>query len=164
MIFRSILAFLAAACLAGCAGLEQKDKSKPAGKKKKTAAQNMPDQSSDVAFQSFVGRLRTAVQMRDLATLASMMTPNFGYGINPDREGEGVFQFWDENDTWKELELVLLEKFVPHEQFMVAPPEFAKDPDTFIGYRAGIRQVNGSWKFAYFVGGGGSAPDAKPKP
>ena len=34
---------------------------------------------------------------------------------------------------------------------MVAPPQFAAN-DQYIGYRAGITNVGGSWKFAYFVG------------
>ena len=33
---------------------------------------------------------------------------------------------------------------------MVAPPQFATDQQ-YNGWRAGIRLVNGSWKFAYFV-------------
>lgn len=152
MIFRNLLILFAALLLTGCPSLEHKGKSK-AGKTKKPATPDMADQSSDVAFQAFLGRLRTAVRMRDMATLASMMTPDFGYAINPDREGEGVFQFWNENDIWKELELVLREKFIPHENFMIAPPQFAADSEHFTGYRAGIRLVNGSWKFAYFVGG-----------
>ena len=46
---------------------------------------------------------------------------------------------------------VLAQRFVPKENYMVAPPQFATDPQ-YTGYRAGIeRMVNGSWKFAYFV-------------
>jgi len=148
MIFRKLFVLLTVVCLSGCSLFHHKDK--PADKKKKP---DMPDQSKDVSFQSFVGRLRIAVKMRDLATLASMMTPDFGYAINPDREGDGVFQYWDDNDVWKELETVLDEKFVPHENFMVAPAKFVTEPDTYTGYRAGILLLNGSWKFAYFVGG-----------
>jgi hypothetical protein len=36
---------------------------------------------------------------------------------------------------------------------MVAPPQFADPSAEYTGYRAGIRRVNGSWKFAYFVNG-----------
>ncbi len=36
---------------------------------------------------------------------------------------------------------------------MVAPPQFADPAADYNGYRAGIRRVNGSWKFAYFVNG-----------
>ncbi len=162
MVLRHALLVFVALCCGGCLGSDAPDKAK-SGKTKKPNPAAMADQSGDVSFQSFLGRLRTAVKIRDLATLATMMTTNFGYSINPDREGDGVFQFWDQNDIWKELELVLREKFVPHENFMVAPPQFAADPDHFSGYRAGIRQVNGSWRFAYFVSPDG-APDAKPKP
>ena len=122
MIFRSIFIFIIMFSLAGCLGVEHKDHSKKPGKKTKP---DMPDQSQDTSFQAFLGRLRTAAKTRDLATLASMMTSNFGYAINPDREGDGVFQYWDEKDLWKEIELVLSEKFVPLENYMVAPPQFA---------------------------------------
>jgi hypothetical protein len=33
---------------------------------------------------------------------------------------------------------------------MVAPPEFATDPN-YHGYRVGIASVSGTWKLAYFV-------------
>jgi hypothetical protein len=36
---------------------------------------------------------------------------------------------------------------------MVAPPQFADEAAQYTGYRAGIRRVKGSWKFAYFVNG-----------
>jgi hypothetical protein len=35
----------------------------------------------------------------------------------------------------------------------VAPPQFADEAARYTGYRAGIRRVKGSWKFAYFVTG-----------
>jgi hypothetical protein len=47
----------------------------------------------------------------------------------------------------------LSEQFVKHEDFMVAPPQFANPAIEYDGYRAGIRRVNGSWKFVYFVNG-----------
>ncbi len=50
----------------------------------------------------------------------------------------------------RRLQLVLGERWVPKGNFMVSPPEFATDPN-YHGYRAGIANVNGSWKFAYFV-------------
>ena len=85
--------------------------------------------------------------------LASMMTPDFGYRLDPLGEGPGVFEYWDQNDIWKELSLVLKDPFVPNGQDMVAPPQFASDAQ-YRGYRAGMALVNGSWKFAYFVTGG----------
>jgi hypothetical protein len=39
---------------------------------------------------------------------------------------------------------------VPYDGFMVAPPQLAEDPD-YAGFRAGVRMVNGSWRFVYFV-------------
>jgi hypothetical protein len=86
-----------------------------------------------------------------------MMTTDFAYvmGSSPegDRKGEGVFQYWDENGLWPELEGILSETFVKKDEFMVAPPQFANPAVEYTGYRAGIRRVNGSWKFSYFVNG-----------
>ena len=113
----------------------------------------MADQSGDLAFQSFVSRLRQAAQRHDTDTLASMMTKDFGYRIEPLGEGDGVFAYWDQNNLWPELELVLKERFIPKGNYMVAPAEFSISPDTYNGYRAGIRLENGGWKFAYFVSG-----------
>src|SRR3989442_12594497 len=122
MSCRCFLSLLAALCLAGCAGLH-KDKSKD--KKKKPDEHTMADQSGDVSFQGFIGRLRKAAAARDMQALAAMMTPDFGYRLEPPGEGEGVFQYWDENGLWKELQLVLADKFVPKGDYMVSPPQFA---------------------------------------
>ena len=149
------LVLLFAVPLTGCksAAKRAQDKEAAAAKKK---AEN-PQEPQDIDFQAFVGRLRKAVQARDVNTIASMMTPDFGYimGDSPDqdRRGEGVFQFWDENGLWPELEGILSEKFVEKGDFMVAPPQFANPALEYDGYRAGIRRVNGSWKFVYFVNG-----------
>ena len=78
------------------------------------------------------------------------MTPNFGYRLDPVGEGDGVFQYWDDELLWPQLQAVLGQHFVPKGNFMVAPPEFATDPN-FHGFRAGITSVGGTWKFAYFV-------------
>ena len=124
--------------------------------KTKKIVTTMRDENGDVAFQSFISRLRQAVAAKDTSVIASMMTTNFGYHINPDREGDGVFAYWDQNNVWPELQLVIRERFVPfgdaHTGFMVAPAEFAAAVN-YTGYRAGIQLVNGSWKFAYFVNG-----------
>ena len=89
--------------------------------------------------------------------VAAMMTPDFAYvlGATPaeDRQGAGVFQYWDENGLWPELEGILSERFVQKEAYMVAPPQFADPAAEYTGYRAGIRRDNGSWKFVYFVKG-----------
>ncbi|MCX6966986.1 MAG: hypothetical protein NTZ46_04265 [Verrucomicrobia bacterium] len=143
------LLVLALAGLAGCASLHKKPRiQKPPGT-------DMADQSGDTAFQAFKSRLRKAIARRDIATLAPMMAPNFGYSWEPGGEGAGVFDYWNRNNLWPELDLVLREKFVPSSNFMVAPPEATFDPD-YKGYRAGLQLVNGSWRFAYFV----SAPPA----
>jgi hypothetical protein len=124
---------------------------KPAATKK--APTKPPEEISDVDFQSFVGRLRKAAANHDLATLKSMMTEDFGYRLNPEASGTGVFQYWDDQGLWPELQGILSEKFAKKGDYMVAPPQFANAALNYDGYRAGIRRVNGSWKFAYFVNG-----------
>lgn len=127
----------------GCATSKKKPKiSKPKG--------TLADQSGDTSFQGFLSRLRKAASQRDMGMMASMMSADFGYSWAPGGEGSGVFQYWDKNNLWPELNLMLREKFVPSGDFMVAPPQVTYDPD-YSGYRAGLRQVNGSWRFAYFV-------------
>lgn len=127
-------------------------------KNSRKAARTAPSQeNSEVDFQAFVGRLRKAVKARDMNAVAAMMTPDFAYvlGATPaeDRQGAGVFQYWDENGLWPELEGILSERFVQKEAYMVAPPQFADPAAEYTGYRAGIRRDNGSWKFVYFVKG-----------
>ena len=153
-ILASLLLVFAIA-LTGCksGAKRKKDQDAATQKKKELEATANPD----VDFQAFVGRLRKAVAARDMNTIAAMMTPDFAYvmgdGPDQDRKGEGVFQFWDENGLWPELEGILSEKFVSKDDFMVAPPQFANPAVNYEGYRAGIRRVGGSWKFAYFVNG-----------
>ncbi len=149
-----LLAALLAA-LPACANLKKpkaKDPDAQAETEAPAEVRDIADQSGDPTFQSFVGRLRTAIAARDHAQIASMMTGNFGYRLDPIGEGEGVFQYWDENNLWPELEITLNEDFAPKGGFMVGPRQFADDPE-YRGYRAGMRQVGGSWKFAYFVSG-----------
>ena len=150
-IIASILLVLAIG-LSGCQTPSQKEKEKKAALKRKAKAE-LREESSDVDFQAFVGRLRKAVAAHDVNTLAEMMTPDFGYSLNPEKSGEGVFKYWDEQNLWPELDGILSEKFVKKGGYMVAPPQFADESLNYDGYRAGLRRVNGSWKFAYFVNG-----------
>jgi hypothetical protein len=148
MSFRLFLSFTLAMALCACASPGGK---KAAGTQKKPDAPKTADATGNASFQAFLGRLRTAAATRDTQTMASMMMPDFGYELDPPKQGEGVFQYWDEKGLWAELQAVLKERFVSHGQdYMVAPLQFAMDPD-YHGYRAGIRNVGGSWKFAYFV-------------
>jgi hypothetical protein len=150
-IVASILLLLAIG-LSGCQTPSQKEKQKKAALKKKTKVE-LREESSDVDFQAFLGRLRKAVAAHDVNTLAGMMTPDFGYSLNPEKSGEGVFKFWDEQNLWPELDGILSEKFVKKGDYMVAPPQFANESLNYDGYRVGLLRVNGSWKFAYFVNG-----------
>jgi hypothetical protein len=143
---------------AGCQTPSQKEKTKQAALKKKAKA-NLRE-PEDVDFQAFVGRLRKAVAKRDLETIKSMMTENFGYkleprmeGTEPSANGPGVFQYWDQENLWPELDGILSERFVKKGDFMVAPAQFADPSLNYDGYRVGIARVRGSWKFAYFVNG-----------
>ena len=150
-IFASILLVLAVA-LAGCKTPSEKEKVKQAALKKKAKA-NLREESNDIDFQAFVGRLRKAVASHDTETLKSMMTDDFGYKLEPALSGQGVFQYWDDQGLWPELDGILSEKFVKKGGFMVAPPQFADASLNYDGYRVGIIRVRGSWKFAYFVNG-----------
>ena len=151
MIFRFLLCGLLASGLATC------DSKK---KDKKDAAQ-MKDQSGDTSFQGFVGRLQIAVARKDYAMLASMMSPDFGYRWDTAPPGESPFDYWDKNNLWPELSRVLGERFVPNELSMAAPPQLVSDP-TYKGPRVGLRVINGSWRFYYFLPG--AEPEGKPAP
>ena len=130
---------------------QQKEKARKEALKKKAKA-NLRE-SSDVDFQAFVGRLRKAVASRDTETIKSMMTEDFGYKLEPPMSGAGVFQYWEQENLWPELDGILSERFVKKGNFMVAPPQFADPSLNYDGYRIGITRIKGSWKFAYFVNG-----------
>src|SRR5215469_18541955 len=129
ILLTSLLAF--AFVFSACQTPEQKkekEKKEELKKKKETDLR----ESEDVDFQAFVGRLRKAVANRDVETLKSMMTENFGYkfepplqGIEPNANGPGAFQYWEQENLWPELEGILSEKFVKYKGYMVAPPQFA---------------------------------------
>ena len=156
MLVRLLLIVVLGLSLAGCPAIPMKN---PWGKKAATGPKKVDPYSihepvQDLGFQSFLTRLRKAIANKDIPQIASMMTPDFGFyaGKTPaeDRSGDGVFQYWEENNIWPELQLVVKEKFASIDQYMVAPPQVGYD-ENYHGYRLGIIQVNGSWKFAYFV-------------
>src|SRR5689334_1933826 len=130
---------------------QKKEKVKQAALKKKAKADLREPQ--DVDFQAFVIRLRKAVSKRDTETLKSMMTDDFGYKLEPALSGSGVFQYWEQENLWPELDGILAERFVKKGAFWVSPPQFADPSLNYDGYRAGVTRVRGSWKFAYFVNG-----------
>jgi hypothetical protein len=155
MSLRSILCVLVLGCaLAGCAHHEdkpekEKAKTKEAAKAKKPS---IPDASGDTSFQSFLGRLRIAVHTKDKPMIQSMMSPDFGWRWDTPPAGETPFDYWDQNQTWGELETLLNDQFGPSENYMVSPPAFRNDSH-YRGYRCGLRQFNGAWRFAYFITG-----------
>lgn len=142
MLLRNLICCLLVVGFVGCQTPYKKTDKEEAVKKK--------DQSGDTSFKGFVGRLQIAVAKKDLPTIASMMTADFGYRLDTPPEGENVFTYWDQKGLWPVMRGILREKFVPNETYMVAPPQVVADPN-YGGYRAGLRMVNGSWKFAYFV-------------
>jgi hypothetical protein len=144
-----------AVALTGCKTSSDQKLKKEALSKKTKAKLRDDESNKDVDFQAFIGRLRKAAAAHDVATMAMMMTPNFGYKLNPPQEGEGVFKYWDDQNLWPELEGILSETFVKSDgdDFLVAPAQFADKSLHYDGYRAGIRRINGSWRFAYFVNG-----------
>jgi hypothetical protein len=139
--------------IGGCQTPEKKKEKLKQAELKKKAKADLREESSDVDFQAFLGRLRKAVAKRDVETLKSMMTDDFGYKLEPPMSGPGVFQYWEQENLWPELDGILSERFVKKGAFMVSPPQFADPSLNYDGYRIGIARVRGSWKFAYFVHG-----------
>jgi hypothetical protein len=131
--------------LAACKSLEAPYKKKDEEEKKP-----LKDQSGDQSFTAFLGRLRIAVAKHDRAMLASMMTSDFGYRWDTPPAGETPFSYWDQQNTWGDLQEVLKKSFVPNGNYMVAPPQVVTDKN-YAGFRVGLRTQGGSWKFAYFV-------------
>ena len=148
-----VFLFLAAAIALGGCDMFKSNKDKKDAAVKKRAKAELRDENADVDFQAFVGRLKKAVAAHDANTLASMMTADFGYSLNPEKSGDGVFAYWDENGLWTELDAILTERFAKKGEFWVAPPQFADESLNYTGYRVGVRRVGGSWKFVYFVNG-----------
>jgi hypothetical protein len=125
VLLTSLLAL--AFVFAGCQTPQQKKEKLKQAELKKKAKANLREESTDVDFQAFVGRLRKAVAKRDVETIKSMMTEDFGYKLEPPMSGPGVFQYWEQENLWPELDGVLSERFVKKGAFMVSPPQFA-DP------------------------------------
>jgi hypothetical protein len=151
ILLTSLLAL--AFVFAGCQTPQQKKEKLKQAELKKKAKANLREESTDVDFQAFVGRLRKAVAKRDVETIKSMMTDDFGYKLDPPLSGPGAFQYWEQENLWPELDGILSERFVKKGAFMVSPPQFADPSLNYDGYRIGITRVRGSWKFAYFVNG-----------
>jgi len=150
ILLTSLLAL--AFVFAGCQTPQQKKEKLKQAELKKKAKVDLREEG-DVDFQAFLGRLRKAITKRDVETLKSMMTEDFGYKLEPPMSGPGVFQYWEQENLWPELDGVLSERFVKKGAFMFSPPQFADPSLNYDGYRIGITRVKGSWKFAYFVNG-----------
>ncbi|MEY2542863.1 MAG: hypothetical protein QOE81_324 [Verrucomicrobiota bacterium] len=136
----------------GCQTPQQKKEKLKREQLKKKAKADLRE-PEDVDFQAFLGRLRKAITKRDVETIKSMMTEDFGYKLEPPMAGPGVFQYWEQENLWPELDGILSERFVKKGAFMVSPPQFADPSLNYDGYRIGITRIRGSWKFAYFVNG-----------
>jgi hypothetical protein len=150
MLTRVLLCLVLVCGLASCASPKKKEDAAKQKERLKALEADMIDDGDDPDFLAFIGNLRQAVAQHDLNTLATMMTQDFGYSLNPPRQGDGVFQYWDQANIWPQLQATLSHHFVTNGNYIVAPVEFVSDPN-FHGWRAGISNVGGSWKFAYFV-------------
>ncbi|MFQ3577810.1 MAG: hypothetical protein SNJ52_02215 [Verrucomicrobiia bacterium] len=126
---------------------------RPATKPPTPIKSDLSNAASSPEFRAFLRELRAAVKNRDMMALAPMMTANFGYSLEPLLYGPGVFEYWDTNNIWPELEKIVREEFKPFQGFMVAPPKFADPTHPYAGYRAGIQLTPEGWRFAYFVTG-----------
>ena len=90
ILLTCLLAF--AFAFTGCQTPQQKKEKLKRAELKKKAKANLREEGTDVDFQAFLGRLRKAVAKRDVETLKSMMTSDFGYKLDPPMAGPGVFQ------------------------------------------------------------------------
>jgi hypothetical protein len=143
MLSRLCLCLVFAVTLSGCF--------EPYKKADAEAKKPLRSTANDTAFLAFIGRLRTAVGNRDVPMVSSMMTPDFGYTWDESAQPSAqIFAYWDENELWPVLGELLRKNFTPQDLYMVSPPEMAADPK-YNGPRCGMRVVNGSWKFAYFL-------------
>src|SRR5437763_360189 len=95
----SVAALVLALPLTSCNSTAKKGQTRKQATKK-TAKVSPAQENTDVDFDAFLPRLRKAITARDMNTIASMMTPDFRYSLNPERSGDGVFKFWDENNIW----------------------------------------------------------------
>jgi hypothetical protein len=148
----AFLFLIGALAFSGCNASKSKNSTKKPAVNKRAKA-DLREENNDVDFQAFVGRLKQAVSAHDVNALAGMMTEDFGYSLNPEKSGDGVFKYWDENNLWPELDGILTEKFAKKDDFWVAPPQWADPTLNYDGYRVGIKRIKGSWKFVYFVNG-----------
>src|SRR5438445_10561279 len=99
ILFTSLLAL--AFVFAGCQTPQQtKEKLKQAELRKKAKVDLREER--DVDFQAFLGRLRKAIAKRDVETLNSMMTEDFGYKLDPPKWGPGDFQCGEQENLWPE--------------------------------------------------------------
>jgi hypothetical protein len=101
-------------------------------------------------FTVFISKLRDVIHRRDRQALALLMTGNFGYHLKPQRSGKGVFEYWDKNKLWGEVEHTVNQQFSRKGNYMVAPAEFATSA-SFMGCRAGVIEIGGRWFFSYFI-------------
>lgn len=140
---RILLCLVLAAALPGCF--------EPYRKSDADSRKPLRNMAGDTTFLAFVGRLRTAVEKKDIPMIASLMTADFGYTWDESAAPTAqIFSYWDENHLWPVLAGLLEKKFTPQDLYMVSPPELATD-SKYNGPRCGMRVVNGSWKFAYFL-------------
>ena len=94
-----LLVALALVSLMSCQTPEQKAK-KAEKEKEADKAWKHQDDAQDTSFKAFIGRLRKAATNKDVRTMSSMMTEDFGYNWTPGSDGYGCFKYWDDNGLW----------------------------------------------------------------
>lgn len=133
--------------LAGC---------KTGKEKEEEPVKTIRNQTGDPSFSAFRNILNRAIERRDKKMLAQLMVSDFGYFLQEGQpEGVGIpgaFAYWDQHNLWPVLQQTSQLGYLPAGDYMVAPPEFALQGNTFQGFRLGVRRVNGSWRFIYFIG------------
>src|SRR2546430_8994530 len=123
ILLTCLLAF--AFAFTGCQTPQQKKEKLKRAELKKKAKANLREEGTDVDFQAFLGRLRKAVAKRDVETLKSMMTSDFGYKLDPPMAAARGFLYLGKEKLLSGLDGVLSERFVKKNAFLVAPPHLS---------------------------------------
>src|SRR5438477_10840060 len=98
------LAFVLLAFGLAAGGCTTPPKKKAAAHETKPAKVKPSQEATDGDADACISRTRKAVAAHDKNTIASMMTADFGYSLNPEKSGEGDVQYWDQHHLWPEHE------------------------------------------------------------
>jgi hypothetical protein len=102
-----------------------------------------------------VGQVEEAANTRDIGRLRPLMADEFTYSFGDSPSAETAIVMWQADPTiLAEIGKALAAGCAqdPKDQQVVCPATFLTD-ENFTGYRAGFRNVGGSWKMVFFVAG-----------